>query len=167
MKRVFFLIGIALLALGFLSAAMELAARAIAGPSGEGVTTLMALSDVLRIVSPGGLLALHKLSIWSWLSPLFDLPGWVAFGVPGMATVIVFRDRSADAHDPELEDSLFLFDELADAARREKLGGPADDVSLVEHTDIVPADAQYAEDLTDDEMSVERDFLLPDDRRSS
>ena len=161
MKRMVFLLGVALLILAFVTTAMELAARSVMVAEGTKHGALISLFEVFKEITPGLLLRLMNLSGWPTIQPFLNVPGWVLFGIPGLALVIVFHDRDPDVHDPELEDSLFLFDRLAEQAQQD-LQSPEKPYMP---SDITPADKRYEEDLSDDEIDgepdVERDYLLP------
>ena len=166
MKRTVFLFGIGLLALAFLVTGAELAARTIlnADRVGGGNDVFMSLRLVWRVVAPHSFLLLHSSTVWPFVQHLLVLPGWLLFGLPGLALVIGFRPRDADdlthQHVQAHEDALYLFDELALAAQREGFHGLQDDRDPSDPADLVPAEPHFAEDPAHDELATERDFLL-------
>lgn len=160
MKRFLFLIGVCCLTLAFLSTGAELAARAMGGAEGEPGALLMPLSDVWRAVAPGSFLGLLNSDHWTVINQALFLPGWLLFGLPGFGLVIIFHKRDPDAPGAELEESLFLFDELARAAKEEGYTGQADDMAPAHPTDLVPAEEHYAINPVDPELLTERDYLL-------
>ena len=164
MKRVAFLFGVILLTLAFLVTGAELAARTILGPGQGGATALMSTQLVWQTVAPQSFLKLIDSTYWSYVKPALTLPGWVLFGVPGLALAIGFRHRDADSltrdQEREHEESLYLFDELADAARKEGYANLPDDMAPSNPADTVPAEAHYAENPVEDDLLTDRDYLL-------
>jgi len=164
MKRILFVLGIGLLALAFLVTGAELAARAIAKANGEVSTLLLSLAEVWRLVAPGSHTALLSSPNWPKVQYAFQLPGWLLFGVPGLALVITCHKRADGDEAPDQfqdrEDSLFLFDALAAAAEKEGYSGLQDDMAPSNFTDMVPAEAHFAENPIEPELRPERDFLL-------
>lgn len=160
MKRILFLLGICLLTLAFLTTGAELAARGIHGPENTSGVILLPLSEVWEIVAPASFAALQNSSHWGFYALLLAVPGWILFGVPGLALVITCRSRDQDAQDQDLEESLYLFDELASAAGKEGYDHLPDDLAPSNPADTVPADEHYANDPIDAELMPQRDFLL-------
>ena len=165
MKRFAFLIGIGLLALALLSSGAELAARAIQMGEHAPGTLFMPLGEVWAKVAPGSFAALQADDNWPILSRVLTLPGWLLFGAPGMALVILFRKRDDSSLSAQQardhEESLYLYDELVAAAQKEGLGNLPHDLAPSDPADTVPAEEHYATDpiygLND---SPNRDFLL-------
>jgi len=165
MKRIAFLFGICLLALAFLVTGAELAARILLNAKGDGEATLwMSTQLVWRAVAPHSFLMLHKSVFWTVLQHVLVLPGWVLFGLPGLALVIGFRPRDADElehlQNQAHEDALYLFDELALAAQKEGYDGHLDDRAPSDPNDIVPAEKHFADDPVEAVLEPQRDFLL-------
>jgi len=164
MKRIGFLIGIGLLALAFLATGAELAARGIALADRSADILLLPLSDVWRIVAPASFDALKTSAYWLALEQLFKIPGWILFGVPGMALVVLCNDKSdgivTREQAQDYEDSLFLYDELAVAAQKEGYTDLPDDMAPGNPADIIPADEHYATNPIEAEYLPTRDYLL-------
>lgn len=160
MKRIFFLIGVGLLALAFLTTAAEMAARSIHVADGETSTALLSLGEVWRTTAPGSFLALMDSAQWPIIKRFLVVPGWLLFGAPGLTLVIVCHKRGPEQLDDDHENALFLFDELAAAAQKEGYSGPADDMASSGPDDIIPAEAHFANDLREEELGAKRDFLL-------
>jgi len=164
MKRVAFLIGIGLLAMAFLVTSAELAARVILGAKDGGGGAFMSTQLVWRTVAPHSFLLIHNTAYWPVLKFLLVLPGWLLFGVPGLTLGIIFRKKESDEqirqHDRAYEDSLFLYEQLAEAAQKEGLKGEPDDFTPSVLDDTIPAEQHFAEDLTEGEYLPERDYLL-------
>lgn len=164
MKRLAFLIGIGFLAMAFLVTSAELAARVILGGKDGGGSALMSTQLVWRTVAPHSFLLIHNSAYWPILKHLLVLPGWLLFGVPGLALGIVFRKRESEElirqHDQAYEDSLFLYEQLAEAAQREGLKGEPDDFTPSALEDTIPAEQHFAADLVESEFFPERDYLL-------
>ncbi|HEY9078486.1 hypothetical protein [Magnetovibrio sp.] len=162
MKRIVFLFGIVLLALAFLVTGAELAARTILGTHNTDV--VMSTRVVWRTVAPHSFLLLHKSALWPFAQHLLIFPGWLLFGAPGLALAISFRPQDADdataQQNKDHEESLYLYDELALAAQKEGYDGLQDDRYPSNPADIIPAEDHYAEDLVEDELASEHDFLL-------
>lgn len=163
MKRLAFLIGIVLLTLALLTTGAELAARAIIGTEGIG-SPIMSLHEVWRTVAPKSYQAVTTGESSGWLVLMLNLPGWVLFGLPGLALVYAFSSKSDDTQGAqeiqEYEESLLLYDELANAARKDGYTGAIDDLAPSDPSHTVPADAHYAEDPVDPALMPQRDFLL-------
>jgi len=173
MKRLFFLIGIALAGAAFLAAGAEIAAHVLDPKLG----LLPSAAEVWRVISPETYEAAlirspETLGAAPWRSVLgvvLRLPGWLVLGAPGLALIIVCRERD-DGPMMEHEHSLFLFDELAKRAREDGFSGG--DIQTSDHADFEPADKRYARDdvaddvlgdLADDvvdEARDDHDFLL-------
>lgn len=140
MKKILFLLGIALAGGGFLAAAMELSARAMNPELGM----LPGALDVWRTVSPDTLLrALGPNPGGGWRM-LLALPGWLVLGAPGFALILAFHPHG-EGPSAEDEDSLFLYDELSRRAREDGFVG-GDDTAPSHPDDFVPADQSFAED---------------------
>lgn len=146
MKRLLFLLGTVLAALGFLAAAAELAAQAL----DPDITMLPAAHDVWRTVSPTTYQLIRPLEGSAWMIAL-ALPGWLTLGVPGLALMIVFRKREQNDF-AEHEHSLFLFDELARQAREQGYDGTADDMRPDSFDDTTFAAEHYAHDSVIDDL---------------
>jgi hypothetical protein len=156
LKRLLFVVGIVLAGAAFLAAGTEIAAYAMNPDLG----LMPGAADVWRTVSPETFAAV----LAQWPAIVLNglvLPGWLVLGAPGMALIITCRESSPDAS-PELEESLFLFDELTKRAREEGYDDAHLDSTAL---DFQPADPIYARDDVADDLIGEHDFLL--DAKSS
>jgi len=164
MKRIIFLIGIGLLAVAFLVSAAELAARTMLSGQGGGADLWMSTRTVWRTVAPYSYLALLNSSVWSDVKGLLNLPGWVLFGLPGLVLAMIFRHRDEDPVSAQTrqdhEDSLFLYDELAVAARKDGFHGTTDDRAPSHPDDVVAAEDHFANEIIEDALRPTRDYLL-------
>ncbi|MBL4615266.1 MAG: hypothetical protein JKY27_10400 [Magnetovibrio sp.] len=160
MKRILFLIGVGLLALAFLTTAAELAARSIHVAEGVRATMLVSLGEVWRTVAPGSFLALMDNAQWPLVRHFMVIPGWLLFGVPGLSLVIICHKRTDDETVAEQENVLFLYDELAAAAKKEGYTGPADDMACSDFDEIIPAEEHYATEPISADLLVQRDYLF-------
>ncbi|MCW8917015.1 MAG: hypothetical protein OQK24_14320 [Magnetovibrio sp.] len=165
MKRIFFMFGIVLLASAFLITGAELATRVLIGSTNGGSKFLISTWEVWYTVAPESFLRFENHATIKLMRPVLALPGWVLFGIPGLILAAVFRNRDEDRLKADQfkdhEESLYLFDELAQAAAEEEgLSDLPDDRAPSNPNDIVPAEAHYAEDPVDDDLLPDRDFLL-------
>ncbi|MBF0247846.1 MAG: hypothetical protein HQL36_07220 [Alphaproteobacteria bacterium] len=162
MKRLLFLVGLALAALAFLASGAELAAHAMGAERGSWLPA----RDVLRAVAPALYLSVSGGPMWPLLEYALAVPGWLLFGAPGFVLMILFRGVGgkidpADAQSyQDHEDALFLFDELSAAAQRDGYLDLGDDIHPSDHPDIDPAPAHYGENPISPEDLPERDYLL-------
>ncbi|MCP5367466.1 MAG: hypothetical protein H6907_01145 [Hyphomicrobiales bacterium] len=115
-------IGMVLLALAFLAAAAEAYVHALPdGPAGW----LVPAAELWAILSPDSLRAAARwtwanLHPWAWdpaLVTVLRLPAWLVLGLPGLLLAWAGR-RPRDGEYLQAE-SVFLYDELARAARAE------------------------------------------------
>lgn len=172
MKRILYLIGMACLALAFLTTSAELAVRMIvAGQDanqGEGGGWLVSTLYVWKTVAPRSLYALTNSAIWPFAQPLLQFPGWLLFGVPGLILSLLFRTPRDDEPEPLTtkalaqahEESLFLFDELARAAHIEGYTRTQEDSYPSNPLDTIPAEAHFADEDIEPQLLPERDYLL-------
>lgn len=180
MKRFLYLIGMACLALAFLTTSAELAARMINATqdpsSGEGGGLLVSTLYVWKTVAPQSLYALTNTAVWPFVQPLLQLPGWLLFGVPGILLSVMFRSPRDDEPEPLTtkalaqahEESLFLFDELARAAHKEGYTLTQDDRYPSNPLDTIPAEPHFAEEDIEAHLLPERDYLLgPNSKKSA
>jgi hypothetical protein len=163
--RFFFILGCLLLAAAFLSGAAEMAARVMFR---HGALAYSAI-DVWRLLSPQGLNQAKSYvetvfwpALWDpVLTTLLILPGWLIFGVPGVALVWFCHPKVKGGTRID-EDSLFLYDRLAERAREE---GYRDDDPMNEipshpmEQDATPA--PFATSLPANENDAEEDVELP------
>ncbi len=120
--RLFFILGCLLLAAAFLSGTAEMATRVMYRREALAYSAI----DVWRLISPQGLAQAKsyietELSPALWdpvLSTLLILPGWAVFGIPGIALVWFCHPKVKGGTRVD-EDSLFLYDRLAERAREE------------------------------------------------
>ena len=151
MKRALFLLGVMLSTTAFLAAAAEMAAQAM----DPDLSWAPGALDVWRTVAPEtyeSLLVRHGDA--AWLAVL-RLPGWLVLGAPGLALLIAFRKRTTESL-REHEESLYLYDELAQRSHEEGYAGSRDDLEPSGYDDVVPAEDHYAldsvlDDVRDDE----------------
>lgn len=155
MKRTFFLVGIGFLGLVFISAAVEVAARAMSRDLGW----LPSLGQIWAVLSPDEFDAFMAGSQWIGWQHLLALPAVVAFGLPGILFIFVFRNRE-NSPNAEHEASLFLFDELAKQASEENFDNPGDDTEPSDSSRMHLADPSYAEDFVHSDVTPDHDFLL-------
>ena len=155
MKRIFFLTGIGFLGLVFIAAAIEVAARAMSRDLGW----LPSLGQIWSVLSPDGFDAFVAGSPWIGWQHLVSLPAVVAFGVPGILLIFVFRNRD-ESPNAEHEASLFLFDELAKHAQENDFDNPGDDTAPSDSSRLHLADPSYAEGFSASDVTSEHDFLL-------
>jgi len=120
--KILFLLGWILLAGAFVSGAYETMAR-VQGAAAEAV---LSAYDLWYTLWPGKLVVTQILverhlhaALWEYLAvPVLSLPAWLLLGGPGVALTWRFRPRHAEEDEAD-EDSLFVFDALAKAAREE------------------------------------------------
>lgn len=141
--RALFLLGWVLMLCAFAAAAAEVAAGALAAAGGW----VTGLGELWRALSPDSFVAVradvHAAAPWAWtaLAVLLAFPGWLLFGLPGVLLAWFCRPgRHLTADEREdlkhRADSLFLYDELARAARdqaREDGYDPTEDDSVPSH----------------------------------
>ena len=121
--KILFLLGWILLAGAFVSGAYETMAR-VQGAAGGAI--LLAY-DLWYTLWPGKLVVTQILverhlhaALWEYGAvPLLSLPAWLLLGGPGVVLTWRFRPRHAEEDEAE-EDSLFVYDALARAAREEE-----------------------------------------------
>jgi len=167
--RMFFYIGLALLALSFFAAASENAAHAVAGTPR---TFILPAHDLWYALWPKSLIIFEikvqrLFGAWAWdqmMLTVLKLPAWLLLGGPGVALVVFFRpNRHLNNHEEiaEVERHYEFFDQLALQARLENPPGeehgpqdimpehPVDDDETI-HTgtpdDPTPSADQRAED---------------------
>jgi len=155
MKRIFFLFGIVFVALAFVGAAVEVAARAMTSDLGW----LPSMGKVWGTVSPTSLQAFVEAHPWKGWARLFSLSTLSVFGLPGFFMVLVCR-RQEEILDPEQETALFLFDELVKHAQEEDLSDLESLMRLNEQADQDSVAENYAQDCSDSGTGPKRDFLL-------
>jgi hypothetical protein len=164
---VFYALGLILVALAFFAAATETATTGLSGTQGLFISAL----DLWQARAPDSLEAARAAFEEQGLSGLWDpvlttilfLPAWLVLGAPGMALIIICRPPPQDAMGVETaidEDSLSLYDRLAEAAEEE-------DFEYAPPTlghDYVPAESgythheeEYAKRLHDEENAEERE----------
>jgi len=131
---IFFLIGCVLLVAAFVAAALETMAFM---QSGTGSLVISAY-DLWYTYWPGHLVvaqikveqALHPL-VWDPLIvTVLQLPAWALLGVPGMAFLWYFRPRRpGDPQERLEEETLYLYDALAEQAQAEGYDPDDDDMA--------------------------------------
>ena len=142
-------LGWVLLAGAFVSGAYETMARVQGAEAGA----FLSAYDLWYTLWPGKLVITQILverhlhaELWEYLVvPVLSLPAWLLLGGPGVALTWHFRPRHAEEDEAD-EESLFVFDALAKAAREEEGydhreddmapdHGPFDDIDLDGGTD--------------------------------
>ena len=106
-----------LLVLAFLGGATEIGAHLVRGEH----SFVLGSYDVWYAMWPGSLVTFEikmeqNFPAWVWdpvLRTVLMLPPWALFGFPGGALVWFFHPHHGKMIDPEEEESLFLYDELA------------------------------------------------------
>lgn len=125
--RILFLIGVALLLLAFLAMAAGMMARFLpGGPNG----LVIAAWELWATLAPD---SLDDARAWAQvrggtvgrgvLDQVLAFPAWVLTGLPGLILAWLAHPRHRAEADPELA-SVFLYDELAQAARDEARNPP-------------------------------------------
>tara|TARA_B100000513_G_scaffold109466_1_gene47444 strand:- start:22 stop:567 length:546 start_codon:yes stop_codon:yes gene_type:complete len=126
-RRVAFYLGWALLLAAFASGAAEALVHADPGRGRKLVTAY----DLWYTIWPGNLvitqIRVERLSPELWASvirPALDFPAWMLFGLPGAVLTWFCRPRRPLTADEEQdlrdrEESMFLYDELAEQAKAE------------------------------------------------
>ena len=140
---VVFLVGVALIVTALLAAAMETGARVHA----DGIGAVMSAYELWYILWPGKLVVTQALverhlhaAVWQFMAvPILSLPAWLLAGAPGVFLAWRYRPhRHGDEDDEDPNESLFVFDELADAAKRDGFAEEDDDMApdrVREHDD--------------------------------
>ena len=121
--KILFLLGWALLVGAFVSGAYENMARVQGAMGGA----FLSAYDLWYTLWPGKLVVTQILverhlhaALWEYLVvPLLSLPAWLLLGGPGVFLTWRFRPHRADDDEGD-EDSLFVYDALAKAAREEE-----------------------------------------------
>ncbi|CCQ75244.1 hypothetical protein [Magnetospira sp. QH-2] len=120
-----YFLGLLLCGLAVLLAGIETMSRM--RPEIGGV--LIATTDLWRALDPDTFIAFRQAiprGIWvDVVAPLFQAPVWLLVGGPGLILAWVFRSKSPEDL-AELEESLFLFDRLAEEAEQGAHDPPAD-----------------------------------------
>lgn len=121
--RILYRLGWVLLGVAFLGGGAEMAARMVKGGGGLFLGTY----DVWYALWPGSLVTFEirmerLFPAWLWdpvLRSVLALPPWALFGIPGVLLAWFKHPHRGLALDPEMEESVFLFDELARRAIEE------------------------------------------------
>ncbi|MEE8393522.1 MAG: hypothetical protein V3R66_04195 [Rhodospirillales bacterium] len=121
-KRFFFLLGIGFLVAAFVSGAAE----AVVNNTSEDHGWILSAHELWGEIRPDNLLMAESLvnkhiGRWLWepvLVSLLMLPAWLLLGAPGMAMVWFCSPHRGDMEDFD-EDSLLLYDRLAQSAKEE------------------------------------------------
>ncbi len=147
---ILFVIGLILLSGAFFAAVAETVAHGVPGAGGW----LLSAYDVAYALWPGKLVvlqikveALHPL-IWDpVLTTIMAFPGWLVLGVPGGVLFWwAHPKRRAGAEDDAFdEDSLYLFDRLAEQAAEDGYGD-GDDLAPSEFVPSVDEESAGRED---------------------
>ena len=130
-----FLLGWAFLLAAFVAAALETMAHVVTGTGG----LVVSAHDVWYAHWPGSLIItqilverhLHPLLWDPIMTTLLGLPGWLLFGGPGFVLVWFFRPNRGHGEEID-EQSIFLYDALAEAALEEE-ENPGEDDRLPDH----------------------------------
>jgi hypothetical protein len=147
--RIFFYIGLLLLALSFMAAASENASYAVSGSVRK---FILPAHDLWYALSPQSFIIFEirverLLGEWAWdplILTLLKLPAWLLFGGPGVALVVYFRPHRGHFRGNEIaevEKHYEFFDQLALQARQEN---PPDE-------DHGPRDIMPEQPIEDDE----------------
>ena len=164
-KRFFFYLGWVLLAAAFAAGAAEALVRADPGR----VFNVASAHDLWYRLWPGNLVVtqirVERLSpeLWSAvIRPLLDFPAWGLTGVPGGLLTWFCRPRrqlTADEEQDlrEREDSLFLYDELAEQAKLDGYDDDSDDMAPSHESQhfLDEAGITYAESEDDFDIDIE------------
>ena len=146
--RVLFYLGWALLFLAFVGAAGEAVPRSLPG-SAEGSGWFVSAYDLWYAAKPGSLviaqIKVEKLSPVLWdpiIVALLALPTWLLFGGPGALLTWFFRPHkeiTAELREDlqKQEESMLLFDKLAEEARAAGFDEDDDRASYHEGPDII------------------------------
>ena len=138
------LLGIALIATALLAAAMETGARVHA----DGMGMVISAYELWYILWPGKLVVTQVLverylhaAVWQLVAvPVLSLPAWLLAGAPGV--FLAWRCRPHRHDDDELHESLFVYDQLADAAKRDGFAEEDDDMAPDQGPDPDPDDGE-------------------------
>ncbi|MCR4376728.1 MAG: hypothetical protein NUV50_01375 [Rhodospirillales bacterium] len=152
-KRLLFILGIALAGAAFVATGTEIVASALNPDLGR----LPSAAELWRAVSP----ATFEAALAQWpmiVSTVLTLPAWLLLGAPGITFIIIGHERDEDAA-PEIEQSLYLFDELTRRAREDGFAD-IDDFSHSTAMDFHPADPQFIRDSVADDLIDGHDYLL-------
>ncbi|MDP6805657.1 MAG: hypothetical protein QF902_10080 [Rhodospirillales bacterium] len=129
---VLFLLGVALIVTALLSAAMETGARVHA----DGIGAVMSAYELWYILWPGKLVVTQALverhlhaAVWQLMAAILSFPAWFIAGAPGVFLAWRYRPHRHGDDDDESNESLFVFDELADAAKRDGFAEEDDDMA--------------------------------------
>jgi hypothetical protein len=130
---VFFLLGVVLVVTALLAAAMESGARMHA----DGMGMVISAYELWYILWPGKLVVTQALverhlhaALWQLVAvPVLSLPAWLLAGAPGVFLAWRYRPHRHDEDDEESHEPLFIFDQLADAAKREGFAEEDDDMA--------------------------------------
>ncbi|HAD88290.1 MAG TPA: hypothetical protein DCG48_13090 [Rhodospirillaceae bacterium] len=168
LRRVLFYLGWALLLSAFAAGAAEALVRA---DPGRGLFVVSA-HDLWYTIAPGNLVVtqikVERLSPELWthvIRPILELPAWALTGLPGAALTWFCRTRrplTADEQQDlrEREESVFLYDQLAEQAMLDGYG--EDDDMAPSHEDqhfMDEAGLTYAE--SEDDYDIDMDNLPP------
>ena len=128
--RILFYMGMVLIALGLLAAAVETGAHGLAG---AGQDFFMSARDLWYTLRPKSLLVFEiradRLAPWLWnplLTTILTAPAWAIFGLPGGLLVWLSHNRRGGESDEEIQDALDqfrLFDDLTRQALKENPRG--------------------------------------------
>ena len=141
-----FLLGIALIATALLAAAMETGARVHA----DGMGMVISAYELWYILWPGKLVVTQVLverylhaAVWQLVAvPVLSLPAWLLAGAPGVFLAWRCRPHRHDDDEDELHESLFVYDQLADAAKRDGFAEEDDDMAPDQGPDPDPDDGE-------------------------
>ncbi|PHS79532.1 MAG: hypothetical protein COB59_01025 [Rhodospirillaceae bacterium] len=163
MKQALSLIGKLLLVLAFASGIGELAAHGIQAE----LSWMPSSGEVWAVLAPDrfeAFTAKHSGFLWQ---TMLGIPAWALFGIPGIAIVFVFHDKTA-GDEAELEDSLFLYDELTKQVKNGDYENFGESESRAKQGDMDPrgdarinvAEEHYSESVLDQGLAPKHDYLF-------
>ncbi len=172
--RVLFLLGWLLMFLAFVGAAAEVVPRSL--PGGAANTRWFVSAYDLWYAAWPGSLVVFQIQVERILPALWDPvmvtllapPTWLLFGGPGILLIWLFRPhRKLTAEQQEdlrkQEETLFLFDKLADEAREAGFDAGEDDQApdhgpgIIDITDTDGATAPASEDAYLSDLELDND----------
>jgi len=163
MKQVFSLIGKLLLVLAFASGIGELAAHGIQAE----LSSIPSSGEVWAVLSPDRFEAFSATHSGLFWQTILSIPAWALFGIPGFVIVFVFHDKTA-GDEAELEDSLFLYDELTKQVKNGDYENFGEAETRAKQGDMDPrgdvrisvAEERYSESVLEPELAPKHDYLF-------
>jgi len=159
MKQLFSLFGKILLLVAFAVTAAELAAHGLSSDLGA----IPSSGDVWNVFKPDQYKAFLASDPNGLFIIMLKVPAWALLGIPGLLLIIFCRDK-VPSEEAELEESLFLYDELVKRVKEEEFenfeGLSQDGTEPNHNSDISIADESYQNSKLDQDLAPKRDFLL-------